>query len=161
MKTKAHQIGHEPEALKEDIFVYKQILKQKKKLNEELKEKHRELEEENLKYEDFIQRNQACWNANENSDSKLLVSLKKKEKELLDVLKQKQLEYDDAIRSVKNTRLKEMDCEIEELEEESKRLGAMLAEIMQGPNAYDSILLIVTRIYSQKQNKNTSKRQTS
>ncbi len=133
MRTKAHQIAHDPEALREDIFVYKQILKQKKKMNEELRQRHEELERENIRYEDFIQNNDACWAANEKNESKLLTSLRKKEKQLLEQLKHKQMEYDDAIRSVKNTRLKEMDFEIEALEEESKRLSAILADMMQEP----------------------------
>ena len=133
MRTKAHQIAHDPEALREDIFVYKQILKQKKKMNEELRQRHEELERENIRYEDFIQNNDVCWPANEKNDSKLLTSLRKKEKQLLEQLKHKQMEYDDAIRSVKNTRLKEMDFEIEALEEESKRLSAILADMMQEP----------------------------
>jgi chromosome segregation ATPase len=134
MRTKAHQIAHDPESLREDIFVYKRALKEKKKINEELKLRHEELERENQDYENFIQNNPYFWNNSDKTESKLLTSLKKQEAQLQEQLKLKQLEFEDATKSVKNTRLREMDIEIEELEEESKRLAAILAEIMQGPN---------------------------
>lgn len=63
------------------------------------------------------------------------MSLKKQEKKLQQTLKNKQIEYEEANRSVKNTKIKEMDIEIEELEEECKRLSSILIEIMQNPES--------------------------
>lgn len=133
MRTKAYQIAHDAEALREDIFVQRKVLKEKQALNTVLKRRHEDLERENQEYEAFIQNNQYFWQASDKGESKLLHALRRQEKQLQEKLAAKELEREEAMRSVKNTRLREMEVEIEELEEEAKRLGAILAEVMQRP----------------------------
>ena len=104
-----------------------------------MKRRHEELERENQEYEAFIQNNQYFWQTSEKGESKLLHALRKQERLLQEKLAEKELEREEAMRSVKNTRLREMEVEIEELEEESKRLSSILSEVMQRPLGYASM----------------------
>lgn len=137
LRTKAHQITHDPEALREDIFVQRKALKEKQDMNVLLRRRHEKLEKENQEYEEFIQKNQYFWNTSDKGESKLLGALKRQQRQLEDKLRAKELEREEVMRSVKNTRLREMEIEIEELEDESKRLSTILAEVMQRPLGYD------------------------
>lgn len=120
--------------MREDVFVQRKVLREKQALNAVLKKRHEELERENQEYEAFIQNNQYFWQASDKGESKLLHALRRQERQLQEKLAAKELEREEALRSVKNTRLREMEVEIEELEAESKRLGAILAEAMRhGP----------------------------
>lgn len=73
MRTKAHQIYHDPEALREDIFEYKKKLEDKLRENNSLKKKYDKLEVENTHYENFIQNNEYFWNTNENNQVKTII----------------------------------------------------------------------------------------
>ena len=131
MKTKAKQIYHDPEALREEIFVLQKDYNKAKLENQRLQEIHDKLEEENEQYELFIQENECFWLEGNNHESTLLTSLRKQERKLEETLKIKEKDLEDSLKSVKYTRIKEMEIEAEELEAECKRLNLIFLELMQ------------------------------
>lgn len=131
MKTKAKQILHDPEALREEILVLQKKFTKNKRENEKLQELHDKIENENQQYEQFIQDNECFWLEGNKHESTLLTSLRKRERKLEDQLKSKQKELEDSLKSVKYTKIKEMEIEANELEEECKRLNLIFLELMQ------------------------------
>jgi len=136
VKTKAKHILHDPEALREKLFVLEAEYEEIKKKNEKLKKKHDKLEKENEEYEQFIKENEAFWMQNNTHESTLLVSLKKKQKKLEETLTSKEQELRDSLKGVKHTKIQEMEIEVQELEKECQRLNSIFTELMQNGTGY-------------------------
>jgi hypothetical protein len=122
---------HDPEALREEVHSLNRKLDELRRLNQGLTGKLGNLEIENSEYEKIIQENECFWNiGSKSTDSTLLANLKRECTKLEEQLHTKQESLEDAEKNMKNTKLTELQIEVEVLEEECRYLQRIFKDMM-------------------------------
>jgi hypothetical protein len=122
---------HDPEALREEVHSLNRKLDELRRLNQGLAGKLGNLEIENSEYEKIIQENECFWNiGSKSTDSTLLANLKRECTKLEEQLHTKQENLEDAEKNMKNTKLTELQIEVEVLEEEFRYLQRIFKDMM-------------------------------